>query len=64
MILLIDIGNSRTKYVKVIDEKLSDTVQLINTEFNEDYFAQHFSQASVIVVANVASVSLTQALEL
>ena len=54
MILLIDIGNSRTKYVQLIDGKLSATTQLNNKDFTAAYFEQNFSQASRIIVANVA----------
>jgi len=59
MITLIDIGNSRTKYVQLIDGELSATSQLDNKDFNPVYFAKHFSQASKVVVANVANSKLT-----
>ena len=59
MILLIDIGNSRTKYVQLIDGHLSTTTQLSNEDFSLVYFANHFSQASKVVVANVAKSALT-----
>lgn len=59
MIVLIDIGNSRTKYVELIDGKLSLTSQLDNKDFNAAYFAKHFSQAKKVVVANVAKSTLT-----
>lgn len=64
MILLIDIGNSRTKYVQCIDGQLSDIVQLANEDFNKVYFAQSFVQATAIIVANVANAALTDALAL
>lgn len=63
MIVLIDIGNSRTKYVQLIDGELSATSQLDNKDFNHIYFAKHFSQASKIVVANVAKSTLTAELD-
>jgi len=63
MITLIDIGNSRTKYVELIDGKLSTTSQLDNKDFNSIYFAKHFNQASKVVVANVANSTLTAELE-
>jgi type III pantothenate kinase len=63
MITLIDIGNSRTKYVELIDGCLSKTSQLANNDFNGGYFATHFSQASKIVVANVAKSALTTELK-
>ncbi len=62
MILLIDIGNSRTKYVELIDGELSATTQLTNTDFSAVYFAKHFSQASRVIVANVAKSALTNEL--
>lgn len=64
MILLIDIGNSRTKYVQVHSEQLSEIVQLTNDEFNQAYFTQFFNQASRIIVANVANAELTHNLAL
>ena len=59
MILLIDIGNSRTKYAQLSQGKISTTVQLNNHDFTPVYFSQHFSKASRIIVANVAKSSLT-----
>lgn len=74
MILLIDIGNSRTKYVQCLAEKssditqlsdigqLSDIAQVSNQDFNKAYFGQHFAKASRVIVANVAKASLTNEL--
>ncbi|WP_019030201.1 type III pantothenate kinase [Colwellia piezophila] len=62
MILLIDIGNSRTKYAQLIDGKLSAISQLSNKGFSVTYFAKYFSEASKIIVANVATPSLTSEL--
>jgi type III pantothenate kinase len=62
MILLIDIGNSRTKYVHLISGELSATTQLNNDYFSEEYFVKYFSQASQIIVANVAKSALTDEL--
>lgn len=62
MILLIDIGNSRTKYVRLINGELSATTQLNNDEFSTAYFMKYFSQASQIIVANVAKSALTDEL--
>ena len=59
MILLIDIGNSRTKYVQFFDGKLSETLQLNNQDFNVEYFTLSFSHASRIIIANVAKSALT-----
>ncbi|PKH85851.1 pantothenate kinase [Colwellia sp. Bg11-28] len=62
MILLIDIGNSRTKYVQLISGELSATTQLSNSEFSEEYFTKYFNQASQLIVANVAKSALTDEL--
>ncbi|MEI6894204.1 MAG: type III pantothenate kinase [Colwellia sp.] len=64
MILLIDIGNSRSKYVQCVDGRLSDTDQLANQDFNHRYFNQYFAKASRMIVANVAKSSLTTTLAL
>ncbi|PKG81551.1 pantothenate kinase [Colwellia sp. 75C3] len=63
MILLIDIGNSRTKYVQLIDGKLSATIQLNNNDFTAAYFERNFSQASRIIIANVAKSALANELD-
>lgn len=63
MIILIDIGNSRTKYVQLIEGNLSATTQLNNNEFSVAYFTTHFTQASRIIVANVAQSVLTNELD-
>ena len=63
MIFLIDIGNSRTKYVQLIEGEISVPTQLNNTDFSAIYFAKHFSRASRIIVANVAKSALTNELE-
>ncbi|ALO36211.1 type III pantothenate kinase [Colwellia sp. MT41] len=59
MIILIDIGNSRTKYAQLSAGKLSASVQLNNQDFSVVYFVKHFSHASQVVVANVAKSALT-----
>ena len=64
MIILIDIGNSRSKYVSLIEGELSATSQLDNKDFIPAYFAKSFNQASKIVVANVANSTLTAELEI
>jgi len=64
MIILIDIGNSRTKYVSLIGGQLSATLQLDNKDFIPTQFAELFHQASKIVVANVAKSLLTTSLEI
>jgi type III pantothenate kinase len=63
VIVLIDIGNSRTKYVQLINEQLSATSQLDNKDFNSAYFSRYFKQADKIIVANVSQAALTIELE-
>jgi len=63
MIILIDIGNSRTKYVELVGGKLSSSLGLDNKDFRTTYFAKHFSRAKKVVVANVAKSALTTELE-
>ena len=62
MILLIDIGNSRTKYVQYCEGKLSHRVQLANEDFNIVYFTEYFNHVTQIIVANVGHSSLTSEL--
>lgn len=59
MIILIDIGNSRTKYAQLSEGKLSVTTQLNNQDFTVAYCVKYFSHASKLVVANVAKSTLT-----
>ncbi len=63
MIVLIDIGNSRTKYAQLNDDKLSATIQVNNQDVSCDYFTRHFDIASQIVVANVGNSDLTDKLK-
>ncbi|HCM46981.1 MAG TPA: pantothenate kinase [Colwellia sp.] len=63
MILLIDIGNSRTKYVLLIDGKLLATTQLNNKDFTAAYFEENFCRVCRVIVANVAKSALTNELE-
>ena len=63
MILLIDIGNSRTKFVELKEGQFSKTTQLSNQTFNTDYFDDNFSCASKVVLANVAHANLTKQLK-
>jgi type III pantothenate kinase len=60
VIFLIDVGNSRTKYVQFNDKTLSTVTQLNNDEFTADYFSRHFSKAQQVVMANVGQIVLTE----
>jgi type III pantothenate kinase len=60
MIFLIDVGNSRTKYVQLTDKQLSVVTQLNNEDFTIDYFAYHLSSAKQIIMANVGSILVTK----
>jgi type III pantothenate kinase len=59
VIFLIDVGNSRTKYVQFNDKTLSTVTQLNNDEFTADYFSHYFSKAQQVVMANVGHVALS-----
>jgi len=60
--VLIDIGNSRTKYCYVekdCNASLSHFAVINNECFNEELFAKDFVNAGNVIVANVATDSLT-----
>lgn len=62
MILLIDIGNSRTKYVELINDAFSPITSLNNNMFTVSYFDNHFTRVSKVIVANVAEARFTSVL--
>lgn len=68
MIFLIDIGNTRTKYVHCREEsataKFSAVSQLTNINFSKSYFTEYFSQATEVIAANVGSATLTDELQI
>ena len=58
MKLLVDIGNTRTKHcsIKQSDSGLFSPIVIINNiNFEEAYFAKHFINATMVIVANVAT---------
>lgn len=61
MILLIDIGNSRTKYVQCSDKSqhseqtFSAITSVNNEEFSRGYFDKNFTNISQVVLASVAA---------
>ncbi len=59
MIILIDIGNTRSKYC-IVNEMNSDAMQTIpNTLLNNDFLCKYFINASKIIVASVSHNKLT-----
>jgi type III pantothenate kinase len=62
MIILIDIGNTRTKYCIVENEQRNSPEVISNNGFCNDFFASNFSYASKIVVASVSHQQLTDEL--
>ncbi len=64
MILLVDIGNSRSKYCSYNKAQLSKVDAIENGEFTIDFFNRHFTQATKIIVASVAKEQLTDTLAL
>lgn len=66
MTILIDIGNSRTKFCCVDQHgnfSFTQTSVVNNECFNEDFFDINFSNKHKVIVANVASNRLTTTLE-
>jgi len=59
VIILIDIGNTRTKY-RIVNETKSNAVQAIsNTLLNNDFLSENFIHASKVIVASVSHNKLT-----
>lgn len=59
MILLLDIGNTRAKYV-VLEQGIRSTVKAIdNNVMNHSLLEQRFTQITKVVVASVASENIT-----
>lgn len=52
--LLFDIGNSRTKYTRVTDVGLSDTMTINNQEFTINSILNDIKSASQLIVASVS----------
>ena len=59
MIILIDIGNSRTKYVQLVNDKVSPSSQVSNENFTTRFFEENFAQANKVLLASVANSSFT-----
>ena len=51
---LVDIGNSRTKYVTSFEGKLSSITCIDNEKLNRHWFNNHWSKAKKILVATVS----------
>lgn len=62
MIVLIDIGNTRTKYSIVSDNKNKQMTALSNELFTIDFLNDHFSNAFKFIVASVSHNKLTDQL--
>lgn len=62
MKLLIDIGNSRTKYCFEHQGKLTDSESIPNAQINSAWLAKTFNLASAIFLASVSNQTLTQLL--
>jgi len=59
MIILIDIGNTRTKY-SIVNEARNSAVQAIsNTLISDEFLNEHFVNAAKIIVASVSHNELT-----
>jgi len=64
MILLIDIGNSRTKYSKYSEGNRSSIESLPNRELTSEYLTKYFSDIERVIVASVSHYKLTNLIEL
>lgn len=59
MILLLDIGNTRAKYV-VLEKGIRSPIKVIeNTSFNKDSLDEHFTGIKKVIVASVAKEEIT-----
>ncbi len=63
MIVLVDIGNSRSKFTFLVHGLRGDIKTIDNVHFNEDYFCIEFKYAKQIVVASVSKDSVTATIE-
>ncbi|MBL4942660.1 MAG: type III pantothenate kinase [Colwellia sp.] len=59
MIVLIDIGNTRTKYCLVNEGKNSSQQALLNDHVNNEFLSDKFSHATKFLVASVSHNKLT-----
>lgn len=64
MIALIDIGNSRTKYCIVSQEKRGSVQSISNELLTSDYLSKCFSKIDKLIVASVSHHELTNKIEL
>jgi len=62
MIILIDIGNTRTKYSIVSDNKRTPMTAISNELFTNDFFNKQFNNAFKMIVASVNHNKLTDEL--
>ena len=53
MIILFDIGNTRTKYCTVDHDILGKQNSICNAEFSQDYLTESFKEVDKIIVASV-----------
>lgn len=60
MIILTDIGNSRTKYCVVNGSARSAPIAVANESLSNDFFNEHFIDASKVIVASVSDKELTE----
>lgn len=59
MKLLIDVGNTRTKYCMAKEEGFRTVTTVLNSAFNAEYFNSHFLQVTQCIIANVADQQIT-----
>ena len=59
MIILIDIGNTRTKYCIVDEGKRNAQQAVLNKDISDNFLYENFSGATKIIVASVSHEKLT-----
>lgn len=64
MIVLIDIGNSRTKYCIVSRKKRGAVCSMPNESITTDFFTDNFKSVEKLIVASVSHNDLTKTIEL
>ncbi|MGB0938825.1 MAG: type III pantothenate kinase [Colwellia sp.] len=61
--LLVDIGNSKTKYTYFENEQFSTVVSVANEQFNVDVFKLEAKAITKVLVANVANQDIAKKIE-
>ena len=63
MILLVDCGNTRTKFAKLVNGNLSNVESIANQDITAPWFSEHTLCVTKVVVASVANTQLVESLK-